>query len=68
MLYLMSERVEELWLIHKAINNVLIFSFPFKCAKHSVPNNQNTSVVLVQAVPIGTMMNSVVLSCVEYIF
>ena len=43
----MSHGVEELRLIDKSVNDFFIFSLPLKSPEHAVPDDQNSSVVLV---------------------
>ena len=50
--YLMLDGIPKLWLINKTINNWLVISFPFKGSKNPIPNDQDSSIVFVQAISI----------------
>jgi hypothetical protein len=50
----MSDGVEELRLVDEAIDDLVIVSLPLKGAKHHVPDDQDSSIVFIQAIPIGT--------------
>ncbi len=50
--YLMLQDIEELRLIHESVDNLLIIPFPFEGSENPVPNNQDSGVILVQAVAI----------------
>merc|ERR1719193_2459489 len=52
-------------LVNQAIGNLLFWYFVLECAKNPVPNRQEASIVLVQTVPVGTVVNPVVGGKVE---
>ncbi len=56
--YLMLQDVEELRLIHETVDNFLIIPFPFEGSENPVPNNQDSGVILVQAVAIRSWNQS----------
>ena len=48
---LVSDHIEELGLVHKTVDNVLVLFLFLKCTKHPVPDTQPAPVVLIQAIP-----------------
>ena len=50
---LMLERVEELGLVNQAVDDLLILPLPLEGAEHTVPDDQDAGIVLVQAVAVG---------------
>ena len=56
-IYLMLQRVPELRLLDQSIHNLHITSLSLECAKHAIPDDQHCSIILIQAVSIGAMVN-----------
>ena len=48
----MLHDVEELRLINEAVDNLLVITFPFEGSKNPIPNDQDSGVILVQAITI----------------
>lgn len=48
---LVPDYIEELRLVHKTVDNVLVTLLLLKCSKHPVPDTEPTSIILIQAVP-----------------
>ena len=55
--YLVLDWVEKLGLIYKAINDLFMGSELLKSAKKSIPDDQKTCIVFVQAVTIRACRN-----------
>ena len=47
----MSDDIEELRLVDKTVDNVLVLFFFLECSKESVPDTEPASIVLIQTVP-----------------
>ena len=78
---LVPDDIEELRLVHKTVDNVLVTLLLLKCSKHPVPDTEPTSVILIQAIPgsggelsseepvfsspVGPVVHPVVRGCVE---
>ena len=50
----MFQRVEKLRLVDQSIDNLLVRPLSLKCSKHTVPDDEDAGIVLVQTIPIGT--------------
>ena len=53
----MLQGIPELRLVHQAIHNVHIIPFCLESPKHSIPDNQHRTIILVKTVSVGTMVN-----------
>ena len=78
---LVPDDIEELRLVHKTVDNVLVTLLLLKCSKHPVPDTEPTSVILIQAIPgsggelsseepvfsspVGPVVHPVVRGCIE---
>lgn len=54
---LVFDDIKEPWLIHKTIHNLLVKLFFLKGSEHPVPHRKPTSIILVQAVSVCSMMD-----------
>ena len=48
---LVSDDIEELRLVNKTVDNILVMFLLLKCPKQPVPDTQPASVILIQAIP-----------------
>ena len=53
----MFEDIKELRLVNEAVHQRLVVSEVLKCPEHPVPDNEESTVILVQAVPVRSVMN-----------
>jgi hypothetical protein len=54
------------WLIHdQSVDNLFIRTFFAESSKKSVPNYQNATIILVEAVDVGSVMDSMMLGSVK---
>jgi hypothetical protein len=59
------ERIEELRLVDEAVHNLLVLPLPLEGPEQPVPDDEDSGVVLVEAVAVRAVMNAVVLGRVE---
>ncbi len=52
----MLHGIVELWLVHKTVDNLLVLPLPLKGAKEAIPDDQHSSIVLVQAITVGSLI------------
>ena len=62
----MFDWVPKLRLINQTIHNVHIWPLCLEGAEHPVPDDEEAGVVLVEAVPVGPVVDSVVAGSVQY--
>ena len=55
---LVFNNIEESWLIHQTINNFFFLFYLLECSKQSVPYRQPSSIILIQTISVGSMVNS----------
>lgn len=65
MIYLKKEGIETRLIEHKSVNNFLFLSLGSKCAEDSVPDDEEPAVVLVDAVQVASVVNSVMLRSIQ---
>ena len=51
--YLMPERVKKLRLVNEAVYEILVRSVLLESAEHPVPDDQDASIVFIQAIAVG---------------
>ena len=51
------EDIKELRLVNEAVNQRLVVSEVLKCPEDPVPDNEESTVILVQAVPVRSVVN-----------
>ena len=61
----MLDWIPKLRLIYEAIHNLHIWFLGLKCSKHPVPDDENSSIVLVQTISVCSVMNLVMTRRVE---
>ncbi len=61
----MLERIEELRLVNEAVHNLLVLPLPLEGPEQPVPDDEDSGIVLVQAVTVRAVVNAVVLGRVE---
>jgi hypothetical protein len=50
----MPERIEELRLIDESVDDLLVVAFPLEGPENPVPDDQNSGVILVKTISVGT--------------
>ena len=61
----MLDWVPELWLVHQAVHDLHVIPLGLEGPEHPVPDDEEAGVVLVEAVPVGPVVDSVVAGRVE---
>ena len=61
----MLDRIPELRLIHESIHDIHVRLLCLESSKHPVPDDEDSSIVLVQTVSVGSVVDLVVAGCVE---
>ena len=61
----MLDWIPELRLIHESIHDLHVRLLCLESSKHPVPDNEDSSIVLVQTVSVGSVVDLVVAGCVE---